>query len=81
MLSIIVPYQAWILLADHILQKSDFFCKVQSHKRCGSNYQETKRPRFYICLKNSTQSNYAEVIIYYGLSNLTLTDSPTSFLL
>lgn len=48
MISIIVPYPASGTISRPYSPKERFFCKVQSHKRCGFNYQETKGLRFYI---------------------------------
>lgn len=48
MISIIVPYPALDTISRPYSPKERLFCKVQSHKRCGFNYQETKGPQFYI---------------------------------
>lgn len=47
-ISIIVPYLALDTISRPYSPKERLFCKVQSHKRCGFNYQETKGPQFYI---------------------------------
>lgn len=81
MISIIVLIQPQVLLADHILQKRDSFVRCNHIRDVVLITKKQKDFDFTSCLKNSTYNNYAEIIIHYGLSNLTPTDSPTSFLL